>query len=448
MAGMNELESIAAYGAARDRVDDAELATLIEDFLKVTGRTNGIRLIRSRAPESLFKPSELKILEEEVARAADRPRRFEQPDATIVIKATRLCNLRCSYCNSWGEGPGNVISFRALVRRTLEGISGAATRCVDFVWHGGEMTLLRPALVEKMLWVQERFRPEGLHAINSIQTNGVNISDEWLDFLASVPIGVGVSIDGPRHIHDRSRRAADGSGSYDRVIANLRRLRARNIPFGALIVVGRATLDMAIEDYLDWLWENGIHAIDFLNVAPCDDDLQAGVPDDEFVPIDEFVRWLTQVYDRIQSDARWRDIRVRFIEDLTSAVREGRSPVGCYFSGKCFSNVVTVNPSGSVSPCDKYVTTPHDDIHKPFGTPLATAIEELSGLQPVLGSQQWVEAGTCRWRHLCRGGCPYDSQTLSIRNGGAKLACCGFGPLFDRIEENLARAEAADAPCS
>jgi len=86
-----------------------DLAGLIEQFLEVTDRSNGTRLIGGREPEILFKPTELKILDEELRRIAEPDQPVGQPDATIVIKATRLCNLRCSYCNSWGEGPGNVI---------------------------------------------------------------------------------------------------------------------------------------------------------------------------------------------------------------------------------------------------------------------------------------------------------------------------------------------------
>jgi len=434
---MNSAASLHESSSVGRNCSDAELSGLIGAFLDATDRANGVHLIRSRSADSLFKPSELRILREETDRlAGESPTPLRQPHATVVLKATRLCNLRCSYCNSWAAGPGNVIGFRGLLRRTLEAIRGAASHSLDFVWHGGEMTLLNPALVEKMIWVQEHYRPASLRVSNSIQTNGVAIGDRWLDLLSAIPISVGVSIDGPPHIHDLYRRAADGSASYDRVLAGLRALQSRNIPFGALIVVGRMTLEMEISSYLDWLLESGIHNVDFLNVAPCDDDIRAGVPDEEFVPVDEFVLWLAEVHDHLRREPRWRDIRVRFIEDITAAMEEQRSPASCYFSGKCFANVMTVNPSGSVSPCDKYVTTPASEMDQPLATGLVEAVTRLSTLQRGYGSDNWVEPDACRWRHLCRGGCPHDSQALSARLG-AKLTCCGFSPLFDRIAAQL-----------
>ena len=417
--------------------DGAELQDLVERFLAATSRRNGTRLIGAKSPETLFRPSELVILEEEVRRARRQDVLGPQTQATVVIKATRLCNLRCSYCNSWGVGPGNVISFRAVLRRTLEALFGVASESIDFVWHGGEMTMLSPAFVEKMIWVQERYRPPRLRIANSLQTNGVEIAERWLDFLERAPIGVGVSIDGPRAIHDRNRRSADGAGSYDRVVANLRRLKLRGIPYGALIVVGRATLDMPIADYLDWLVENDIRHLDFLNVAPCDDDMNAGVPDPDFVPVDEFVRWLVAVDEHIEKEERWQRIRIRFVEDVTAAVKESRRPIGCYFSGTCHSNVLTINPSGSVSPCDKYVTNPTPELTRPFNTGLARTAIELGALRESLGSDQWIARDKCRWRSLCNGACPHDSQTLSMRDGGSLQACCGFGPLFDRAEAKL-----------
>lgn len=422
---------------------EPELATLIDQFLAVTDRGNGAALIAAKPAEAIFKPKELEILQQELARvSATAPP--TQKDATIVLKATRLCNLRCTYCNSWGEGPGHVISFRSLLRRTLESLRSAATDSVEFVWHGGEVTLINPAIIEKMLWVQQHYKPASLIVNNSLQTNALDISDEWLSFLERTPISVGVSIDGPAEIQNASRRTKEGDDSYAAVIDTLSNLHERGISFGALIVVGRATLEMPMADYLDWLIANKLFYVDFLNVAPGYSNLEDDVRDQEFVPVDEFVQWLARVFDHIYSESRWSAIRVRFIEDIIAGVRERRSPASCYFSGECFSNVLTVNPSGSLRPCDKYVTNADSKMEKSFGVHMSDAVVQLGSLRNSYGSQLWVERGRCKWHHLCKGGCPHDSQALSVRNGGT-VQCCGFAPLFERAEAHVVASRLATA---
>ena len=81
------------------------------------------------------------------------------PVLTVIMKATRLCNLRCTYCHSWRSGPEPDDDVpRARARDA--GMRCAIRACgyVDFVWHGGEATVLPVSFYRKALWLQERFR--------------------------------------------------------------------------------------------------------------------------------------------------------------------------------------------------------------------------------------------------------------------------------------------------
>jgi uncharacterized protein len=54
----------------------------------------------------------------------------------MVMKATRLCNLRCNYCHSWREGANQTMDFSVLARAIRDSLLASATRHVEFVWHG------------------------------------------------------------------------------------------------------------------------------------------------------------------------------------------------------------------------------------------------------------------------------------------------------------------------
>lgn len=96
----------------------------------------------------------------------------------VVLKATRLCNLRCTYCHSWAEGPNQTMRFDILVRTIRKILAIPNIKRFEFVWHGGEVTLLKPVFFQKLLWLQQQFKQPEQHITNSMQSNAVNISDE------------------------------------------------------------------------------------------------------------------------------------------------------------------------------------------------------------------------------------------------------------------------------
>src|SRR5581483_2761405 len=99
----------------------------------------------------------------------------------LIVKATRLCNLRCSYCHDWRSGPDQTMSFPVLARMTAAALRDPEHQLIDFVWHGGETTLLPAGFYEKAMAVQARFRRPGQGIVNIIQTNGTLLTPKWVD---------------------------------------------------------------------------------------------------------------------------------------------------------------------------------------------------------------------------------------------------------------------------
>ena len=77
----------------------------------------------------------------------------------------------------------------------------------------------------------DALKPAGVSVSHSFQTNGMLIDDAWCDLLIEEDVGVGVSIDGPKHLHDRNRLTRSGQGTFDRTIAGVRQLRQRGCHF-------------------------------------------------------------------------------------------------------------------------------------------------------------------------------------------------------------------------
>jgi uncharacterized protein len=167
-----------------------------------------------------------------------------------VIKATKLCNLRCKYCYEWDSlsDPSrmSIDVWRSTLRAVVD-YAGLAEQqsglpiVSDLIWHGGEPLLLSPEYFRGVLALQREVLPEGWLALgrvrNCIQTNLYSVKDEHLDILAEHGFKVGVSFD----VVGGVRVTLGGQGTEERVRENLLRLEARGIPYQLIAVFAHHT---------------------------------------------------------------------------------------------------------------------------------------------------------------------------------------------------------------
>src|SRR5271154_1121486 len=104
---------------------------------------------------------------------------------SLIVKATRLCNLRCTYCHDWAVGPDQTMAFDVLAHMTAAALQDPEHGTVDFIWHGGETTLLPISFYQRAMALQARFRRRGQTVHNIIQTNCTRLTPEWARFLRS-----------------------------------------------------------------------------------------------------------------------------------------------------------------------------------------------------------------------------------------------------------------------
>jgi|CXWL01.1.fsa_nt_gi uncharacterized protein len=354
----------------------------------------------------------------------------------LVLKATRLCNLRCIYCNVWTDGPGQVMSFGTMAKAVRQALLTPGIRQVDFVWHGGEITLLKPKFFRKLVALQERYRQRGQVISNSIQTNATKLTTEWLGLISVLELDVGISMDGPPEVHDLRRPTAAGQGSSAQVIDAVRQLREAGINHGILIVIDAEMIALPIDSLLGYFASSGIKHIDFLNYVPGNAKMEGDLKPSEYVSFADFSEWLRAVYSIW--DSRYRStLGIRFLDDLSGSLRSRTEANNCYFSGDCEERIFTIDVDGSIAPCDKFIGGPasnYGTIHQEdFGMILAAhaKLRQHAGEAGDLASLQG-----CRWHSLCRGGCPHDRIAARRFDPNYDRGCCGLGGLLDDIWSN------------
>ena len=163
---------------------------------------------------------------------------------TLVIQPTPFCNIECTYCYLPNRRDRSVMP-----RETLDTVfarvfaSGWAAPALTVIWHAGEPLVLPVQYYREAFDRIERARPKDLSLRHSIQTNGMLITPEWCDLFKQYSVGVGVSLDGPRHLHDAHRLTRSGRGTFDQTMRGVRLLREHGVPFHVITVLSERSLD-------------------------------------------------------------------------------------------------------------------------------------------------------------------------------------------------------------
>lgn len=156
-----------------------------------------------------------------------------------------LCNLDCTYCfylskEKLKDGPGagrmSEETLERFVRQYIESVSATE---VTFTWQGGEPTMRGLPFYRKVVALQKQHAKPGQTIQNDLQTNGTLLNEEWCEFLKEHRFLVGLSIDGPRELHDQYRICKSRKPTFDSVMHGVALLKRFGVPFNTLTCVHR-----------------------------------------------------------------------------------------------------------------------------------------------------------------------------------------------------------------
>jgi uncharacterized protein len=316
----------------------------------------------------------------------DAPRLLAGPGARrfhVMIKpAGSTCNLDCAYCfylskASLPAGPGaGRMSDETLERFIQQYIAGVTGPEVVFSWQGGEPTLRGLDFFRKVVALQRKYARPSQEIENDLQTNGTLIDAEWCSFLKEHRFLVGLSIDGPRELHDAYRVTKGGAPTFDRVVRAARLLKEHGVPFNTLTCVHRLNARRPLDVYRFLRRELGSTYLQFIPIVeyrgfervaphrwdasklPMDGDTVArpGHPDsivtDWSVDPDDWGYFLCRVFD----EWRNRDIGKVLVNHCETLVSQhlGLGSQLCVYSEFCGKGLA-VEHDGSVYSCDHYV---------------------------------------------------------------------------------------------
>ncbi|WP_429301586.1 anaerobic sulfatase maturase [Paraburkholderia sp. GAS199] len=182
------------------------------------------------------------------------------------------CNIDCTYCyylhkeHLLEQRRGSRMTPTMLERYIRQYIEAQNGDEIIFSWQGGEPTMLGIDFFRDVVEIQKKYQPPGRRISNDLQTNGTLLDDEWCVFLKEHAFLVGLSIDGPRELHDAFRRDRKGQPTFDRVMRGVECLRRQGVKFNTLTVVNRINAKRPLDVYR--FLRNELNST-YMQVIPC-----------------------------------------------------------------------------------------------------------------------------------------------------------------------------------
>jgi len=372
------------------------------------------------------------------------------PRIHVLAKPTgATCNLDCAYCFFLEKErlyPGSRfrMSDELLETYIRQLIKAHRSKEVTVAWQGGEPTLMGVDFYQRAIAYQDKYRKPGMTFENTMQTNGTLLDDEWCDFFRENNFLIGISIDGPRELHDTYRVDRGGKGTFDRVMRGLRLLQKHEVEYNILVAVNRSNADYPREVYRFLRDEVGTSWLQLIPVIErLDEDggrtlLQQGSRVSErSVQPEQFGRFLIAVFDE------WvrHDVGQVYVQTFEAAARNWlRMPSSgmCVFEETCGLGLA-LEHNGDLYSCDHFVEPDYL-----LGNIMDTRMIEMVGSEKQRAFGQDKRDALprvcreCDVLFACHGECP-KNRFLTTRDGEAGLnyLCAGWKAFFHRADEPL-----------
>jgi uncharacterized protein len=374
------------------------------------------------------------------------------PDFHVLAKPIGpICNLDCKYCfylekeslypnvAKWAMAEDVLNNY---IRQYIEAHDAPV---VNFAWQGGEPTLLGVDYFGKLVEIQKKYA-NGKQIQNAFQTNGVLLNDAWAQLFKENGFLIGLSIDGPRALHDTYRVDKGGEPTFDKVMRGMEVLKRHSIDFNTLTTVHRGNADEPLEVYR-FLRDNGSGFIQFIPIVErianqaTTDGLQ--LISANFlgksrvapwsVESKQFGRFLCAIFDE------WvrRDVGRVFVQlfDVSLEMWAGLEASLCVFRRQCGA-ALAIEHCGDVYSCDHFVY-PENRLGNIMDSPLETLVN--SDQQQKFGEAKETALPKycleCDVRFACNGECPkHRFMTTPDGEPGLNYLCAGYKAFFRHVD--------------
>jgi uncharacterized protein len=368
----------------------------------------------------------------------------------VLAKPTgAVCNLDCKYCFFLSKERLYPESDFRMSDEVLEAylsqyLSTQPGPEINVAWQGGEPTLMGLEFFRKAIELERKHERPGTSILNTIQTNGVLLDDEWCSFFKQNAFLVGLSLDGPRELHDAYRVDKGGAPTFDKVMRALRLLQRHGVEFNLLTTVHARNGNHPLAVYRFLRDEAGARFIQLIPIVERENTTgfqEGDTVTDRSVSAEQFGRFLIAIFD----DWVRHDVGRVFVQmfDVALAAWAGEPPSLCVFSPTC-GNALALEHNGDLYSCDHFVEPKHllgNIRNLPMAEMAVSEQQESFGQAKLESLPRYCRE--CKVRFACHGGCPKD-RFIRTPDGEPNLnyLCAGYKAFFTHVDRPMRRMSA------
>ncbi len=349
-----------------------------------------------------------------------------KPFSLLIKPSSAACNLRCEYCfyidhlNYIKEGDKPVMSD-VVLEKMISSYMKMALPAYNFTWQGGEPTISGLDFFNRAVELQKKYAPPNAKINNSLQTNATLIDQPMAEFFTKYNFLLGVSLDGPKAIHNKFRLTISGKPTHSAVMQGINHLRRAKTEFNILCLVNSENVKTPKELY-KYYREKGFS---FLQFIPCVEYDERGDLTHYSINGRQWGEFLCEIFD-IWYRKDTRRVSIRHFDSVLNYLVMNRY-TQCIMDKDCRQYFV-VEYDGGIYPCDFYVEKGlklgsidtiswdealTDSIYEDFG--------KLKG--------EWnSRCNSCEWLQLCHGDC--QKMRGSDNNPGTLSTLCEGWQIF------------------
>lgn len=327
----------------------------------------------------------------------------------IIVKLTTNCNLNCIYCS---EGNKKAVTlkkemlFKAIDELPLL-LDKINDKNITLLWHGGEpLSVGKEYLTEVMQYATEKLK--NYHIKFLIQTNGTLIDDEWISIFCKFKVGIGISLDGYKELHDNNRLTKNGEATFDLIVKNMQKLKNAGVNYGTLMVLNTSS-QINMEALTKCIEEYDLHP-KIHSVIACGRASEV----DSVAVYENYVELMKELYRYcMESD---RNIIIEPLNELMDTILEVDSVHECSFNGSCGVSFICIYADGSAGFCGRAEHEKDDFTYGSLEDKNLLELYESVNAQRIRSRQQYLKEHDCygcNYWHLCHGGCAFEAVTAT-----------------------------------
>ena len=363
----------------------------------------------------------------------------------IMAKPTgSACNLHCDYCFFLKKEklyPGSNFHMSdevhdAYIKQLFE---GHQVPLVTVAWQGGEPTLMGLDFFRRSVEFQRHYATPGTRVENTFQTNGILLDDEWCQFFHDNNFLIGLSLDGPKGLHDTYRKDKGGHGTFELVVQAVRRLQKNKVEFNILCTVNSKNADHPLDVYRFFRDDLDAHYIQFIPIVERDNESgyqEGNKVTDRSVRPDQWGHFLIEIFNE------WvkKDVGETFVLNFDGALAGwlGMAGTVCIFGPTCGLGLA-LEHNGDLYSCDHFVE-PNYYLGNILRTPMSDLV--ASEKQRKFGQDKKDSlpryCRECEVLHICNGECP-KNRFLETPDGepGLNYLCAGYKAFFKHADKPM-----------